>query len=66
MTGKLFKMMAYTKAPKATFALLHPRRALKLGMLLWTIRKILGPSERERRGGGVQPVTSPLSQSGGI
>lgn len=65
MVGKLFKAMAYTKAPKATFALLHPRRALKLGMLLWIIKKILGPSERAGQG-GMQPATSSLSQSGGI
>lgn len=65
MVGKLFKAMAYTKAPKATFALLHPRRALKVGMLLWIVKKILGPSERERPG-GMQPTASPLSQSGGI
>ncbi|MGH7577142.1 MAG: hypothetical protein ACREM1_18695 [Longimicrobiales bacterium] len=65
MIRKLFKLMAYTKAPKATFAFLHPMRALKLGMLLWIIKRILGPSERAGRG-GMQPVASPLTQSGGI
>ncbi|MGH7461162.1 MAG: hypothetical protein ACREMA_09050 [Longimicrobiales bacterium] len=30
MIGKLLKMYAYTKAPKATFAVLHPRTTAQL------------------------------------
>lgn len=59
MIGKLFKAVAYTKAPKAVFALLHPRSALKLGMFLWLVKKLIGPADRGRR-------VSPLSPSGGV
>jgi hypothetical protein len=30
MIGKMLKMIAYTKAPKATFAVLHPRTTAKM------------------------------------
>ena len=30
MIGKLFKLYAYSKAPKATFSVLHPRTSAKL------------------------------------
>jgi hypothetical protein len=47
MLGKLFKLGAYAKAPKSTFALLHPGKALKLGAALWVARKLFG-SKKER------------------
>ena len=30
MIGKLFKLYAYSKAPRATFSVLHPRTSAKL------------------------------------
>ena len=42
MVGKLVKFWAYSKAPKKTFALLHPRTALKYGALFWLGKKIFG------------------------
>ncbi|HSJ07998.1 MAG TPA: hypothetical protein VK936_14940 [Longimicrobiales bacterium] len=30
MIGSIAKMVAYNKAPKTTFALLHPKKALRL------------------------------------
>ncbi len=37
---KLFKLAAYAKAPKATFVLLHPIRALKWGVVLYVGKKL--------------------------
>lgn len=33
MIGSLAKMMAYNRAPRTTFAVLHPKQALKLRKL---------------------------------
>jgi hypothetical protein len=33
MIGSLARMMAYNKAPRTTFAVLHPRQALRLRRL---------------------------------
>jgi hypothetical protein len=33
MIGKLLKMYAYTKAPKATFAVLHPRTTAQVARM---------------------------------
>jgi hypothetical protein len=33
MIGSLAKMVAYNKAPRATFAVMHPRKALRLRKL---------------------------------
>lgn len=49
MIGKIAKMYAYTKAPKATFVALHPLRTLKLlrnGLIalplgIWLGKKVL-------------------------
>ena len=41
MVGKIAKMIAYTKAPKSMFALLHPVRAAKMGLSYLVVRKAL-------------------------
>jgi hypothetical protein len=43
---KLLKLAAYAKAPKATFALLHPIKALKWGAAFYVGKKVW---ERVRR-----------------
>jgi hypothetical protein len=37
---KLLKLAAYAKAPKTTFAILHPIRALKWGAAFYVGKKI--------------------------
>jgi hypothetical protein len=37
----LIKAVAYAKAPKTTFALLHPRKAVKFGLAFLVGRSIL-------------------------
>ena len=46
MIRKIAKAAAYAKAPKATFATLHPLKALKYGAILWVGKKIFGGKER--------------------
>ena len=36
--GKLAKMAAYTKAPRATFAVMHPLKAVKYGAIYMLVR----------------------------
>ena len=48
MIRKLAKLFAYKRAPRSTFALLHPRKALKWGAVLFLARKLLG-GRQERR-----------------
>lgn len=48
MIRKLAKLFAYKKAPKSTFALLHPRRALKWGAILFLAKKLLGGRQEKR------------------
>lgn len=52
MLGKLLKAGAYAKAPKKTFAVLHPFKALKWGAALWIGKKLYegvrGGSSKER------------------
>jgi len=43
---RIAKLIAYWKAPKHTFALLHPVRALKLGAAMMVGRKLFGASSR--------------------
>jgi hypothetical protein len=38
MIGKLVKLIAYSQAPKATFAVLHPRAAAQLKFAKWDAR----------------------------
>lgn len=40
MLRSIAKAAAYAKAPKATFALLHPLKAVKYGLVLWTAKRI--------------------------
>jgi hypothetical protein len=37
---RLFKLAAYAKAPRATFFLLHPVRALKWGAVFYVGKKL--------------------------
>jgi hypothetical protein len=37
---KLLKLAAYARAPKTTFAILHPIRALKLGAAFYVGKKL--------------------------
>ena len=38
--GKLAKMAAYAKAPRATFAVMHPLKAAKYGAIYLLVRGI--------------------------
>jgi len=40
MIRRLLKLTAYARAPKATFALLHPIRALKWGAAFYVGKKL--------------------------
>jgi hypothetical protein len=42
MIGTIAKTYAYAKAPRTTFAALHPKQAVKLGLLKWEIRHAYG------------------------
>jgi hypothetical protein len=48
MIRKLAKVVGYSKAPKRTFALLHPFRAAKLGAAFWLGKKLFGGSRKRR------------------
>ncbi|HUH12316.1 MAG TPA: hypothetical protein VMK65_04370 [Longimicrobiales bacterium] len=48
MLRKLAKLTAYKKNPAATFALLHPRRALKWGAMFWLGKKLLGGGKKAK------------------
>lgn len=43
MIGSLIKMAAYMKAPRATFAVVHPGKALRLKKLQWQFRHTEAP-----------------------
>jgi len=43
MIGKMIKMLAYTKAPKATFAVLHPRTTAQMARTRHDMRHALAP-----------------------
>jgi hypothetical protein len=43
MIGKLFKMYAYSKAPKTTFAVLHPRTSAKLAHARYDLKHSWAP-----------------------
>lgn len=45
MWKRVAKAVAYWKAPKKTYALLHPVNALKLGALALVGRRIFGGSK---------------------
>lgn len=57
MLKGLAKLTAYSKAPKTTFALLHPIRALKWGAGLLLAKTLLDMLTRgSRRTGGDKPA----------
>lgn len=43
MIGMIAKTYAYTRAPRTTFAVLHPKKALKARMLGWELRHTYAP-----------------------
>ena len=43
MLGAALKLLAYSKAPKTTFAVSHPRAALKLKATGWDLRRGYAP-----------------------
>ncbi|MFW5951758.1 MAG: hypothetical protein ACOCVZ_06570 [Gemmatimonadota bacterium] len=43
MLRTIAKTVAYTKAPKATFAVLHPKRAVRLKKLKYDMRHAYAP-----------------------
>lgn len=48
MLKTLAKLVAYKKAPKRTFALLHPIKAAKWGAGLFLLKKLSGRDERKK------------------
>lgn len=46
MVKGITKAIAYYKAPRHTFALLHPVKALKVGALMYVGRKLFGSDKR--------------------
>jgi hypothetical protein len=54
---KLLKLAAYAKAPKATFLLFHPIRALKWGAVFYVGKKLYerGRNASERLSGEEAP-----------
>lgn len=42
MLRKIAKLMAYKKAPKTAFAVIHPVRAAKYGVIYLVVKKALG------------------------
>jgi len=40
MLAKLAKMAAYTKAPRATFAVMHPLKAAKYGAIYLLVKGV--------------------------
>lgn len=43
MIRSIAKTLAYSKAPKTTFALLHPRRAVRLKKMRYDLRHAYAP-----------------------
>lgn len=43
MIRSIAKTMAYTKAPKTTFAVLHPRKAVRLQKMKYDLRHAYAP-----------------------
>lgn len=43
MIGKIARTYFYAKAPKTTFTVLHPRRAVRLRKLQWDMRHAYAP-----------------------
>ena len=43
MIGKIARTYLYAKAPKTTFAVLHPKRAVRLRKMKWDMRHAYAP-----------------------
>jgi hypothetical protein len=43
MIGTAVKTIAYQKAPKTTFVVLHPRQAVRLRKMRWDLRHAYAP-----------------------
>jgi hypothetical protein len=43
MIGAIARTLAYAKAPRTTFTVLHPKRAVKLRKLKWDFRHAYAP-----------------------
>jgi hypothetical protein len=43
MIGSALKAIAYTKAPRTTFAVRHPVKAVRLKKMTWDMRHALAP-----------------------
>jgi hypothetical protein len=43
MLGKILKMTAYTRAPKLTFTVLHPKSAVQLAKTRWDLQHAWAP-----------------------
>jgi hypothetical protein len=43
MVRSILKAAAYAKAPKTTFAVLHPKKAVKLGKFRWDMKHAPAP-----------------------
>jgi hypothetical protein len=42
MIARIAKMAAYAKAPRATYAMLHPFKAAKYGAIYWVVKGMMG------------------------
>ena len=43
MLGKILKFMAYSRAPKLTFTILHPKGAARLAKTRWDLKHAWAP-----------------------
>jgi hypothetical protein len=48
MLGRILKGVAYVKAPKETFAVTHPLRAIKWGATYLMVKTLLDMRRRQR------------------
>ena len=44
MIGRVAKMVAYAKAPRATYAMMHPFKAAKYGAIYMVMKRVMGRS----------------------
>lgn len=49
MLRRLAKIVGYSKAPKRTFAVLHPLKAAKWGAALWLVKKLFSSDRKGRK-----------------
>ena len=46
MIARIAKMAAYAKAPRATYAMLHPFKAAKYGAIYWVVKGVMNRSKK--------------------